>query len=209
MRKMLLSGNLTLARVALIFLCVLSVHLAARAEDAGFSARGMFIGLPTSIFENVSDGLSENDKEEILMRGHSSTWEIADEDQDSIIFASIPETNRIGLRVFHNEQAGGAIAAYGTLDEPVCSLEVWLATPSGHIVPGDTPDEPKIGEFFSRDRQPVKKGRYSVMICLDEAGLFAQLVIWNRNGISVAKTDKQIRYEWTGNAFNKKIISKK
>lgn len=198
-----------MTRFALVILCVLSVHLVARAEDAGFSARGMFIGLPTSIFENVSEGLSENDKEEILTRGHSSSWEVVDENQDNMIFASIPDNNRIGLRIFHNERDGGALAAYGTLDEPVCSLEIWLITTSGHIVPKDTPDEPKIGEFFSRDRQPAKKGRYAVMICLDQDGLFAQPVIWNRNGFAVAKTDRQIRYEWTGKTFDKKIISKR
>lgn len=194
----------------IIFLAFFSLALVSGvyAEDAGQSARGAFISLPTSIFDTLSDGLSEDEKEKLILNGFSDSWGIEEESVDNLVFASEPnQESRIGLRIFHDNKKGGALAAFGSLDEPICVLELWTIAPSGKILPADTPEEPAITDFFKKGHKIAKAVSYSVMMCLEDDGLAARPIFWDKKGMRKTRPDNRINYYWNGSRFEKKIVS--
>lgn len=191
----------------LFFICCLG-FTNARAEDYGYTARGLFMMLPTSIFESTPEGLGEREKQELLAKGKSEYWEISGESPDMLVFTALPfRDSSVGLRVFRNDKNGGAEVAIGTLGEPVCALELWRMDSSGRLMPVDTPDEPSLGEFFSREHQFPKNIKFSVLMCLGQGGLEARPLFWNDNGMLPACVENRIYYEWTGNTFKKTVLA--
>lgn len=182
--------------------CILG---SARAEDNGATARGMFILLPTSIFELTPEGLSDAEKQDLLTNGKSGHWEIADETPDAMLFNALPGRDRsIGLRVFRNNVDGSTDVAIGTLGEPVCGLELWRQDLAGRILPIDGPEEPKAGEFFAGARKISGRIHSAVIMCLAPEGLKALPIFWNDLGMLPARLDNEIVYQWNGSGFVKK-----
>lgn len=178
----------------------------ALAEDYGATARGIFIMLPTSVFESTPEGLSEEEKQELLANGSSEFWEIAGETPDVMVFTTLPFRDKaIGLRLFRNNVDGSVDVAIGTLGEPVCTLELWRLDSNGRLVPVDTPEEPAIGEFFGREHKLSSRIRYSVLVCLGAGGLMATPIFWNDAGMLPSKIRNEINYLWTGDKFEKRV----
>lgn len=185
----------------LIILLIPFFWIEGKTEDYGPTARGIFISLPSSIFESTPEGLSDDDKDELLEEGKSEFWEIIYEDQENLIFKSLPFGERsIGLKLFRNEESGGAAVAIGSLLEPMCTLELWRVEPDGRILPMDAPDAPNIKEFFSRKRV-FQNSKNSVLFCLEDGLLAARPFYWNRGEVQPLKTDLKIVYNWTGKEF--------
>lgn len=174
----------------------------AQGEDHGPTARGMFALLPPSIFENTTEGLTEDARQDLLRDGRSEFWEIVGETADVLVLAERPFHDRaVALRLFRNEETGSTEVAVGTLGEPICTVEMWRMDAQGRIVPADTPPEPKVGEFFKR-RQKRSAG-YSVLICLGMGGLGARPVLWDKSGFVNPETDYEISFQWNGKGFEK------
>lgn len=178
----------------------------AEAEDYGSTARGMFILLPSSIFENTPEGLSDFDKYELLAKGRSHFWEITNETPDHMEFTALPLRDRgVGLRIFRNDRDGSTEIAVGTFGEPVCSVEMWRLDLSGRLVPVDTPDEPRITDFFGKEHKLRKRIRFSAIVCLGNDGLYSMPLFWNESGMLPSNVDNNIKYRWNGHNFEKQI----
>lgn len=192
--------------IAFLFCCFSCAK--ALAEDYGYTARGLFMMLPPSVFESTPEGLTETEKQDLLTSGKSEFWEISGESSDMLVFTALPfRDSSIGLRIFHNDQNGSVEVAIGTLEEPVCTLELWRLDASGRLMPIDTPDEPNPGEFFSPSHKLAKNIKYSVLMCLGQGGLEAKPIFWNEQGMLPAQVENKINYVWTGNTFKKKVSS--
>lgn len=191
---------------AFLFIVAYLVPVYAGAEDYGSTARGMFILLPPSIFENTPEGLSDFDKHELLARGKSHFWEITNETPNHMVFTALPLRDRgIGLRIFRNDRDGSTEIAVGTFGEPVCSVEMWRLDLGGRLVPVDTPEEPRIKDFFGKDRRLGKHIRFSAIVCLGNDGLYSMPLFWNESGMLPSNVDNNIRYRWNGHEFEKQI----
>lgn len=189
--------------VAVLILVMLCPAL-AMAEDWGPTARGLFAMLPTSIFENTAEGMSDQEKAELLREGQSEFWEIAGEDSNVLVLSSLPLHERaIAVRVFHNGGDGSTLAAIGTLGSPVCVLELWRLDSSGRLVPVETPEEPDAREFLAPKGKMPPRVNPSVFICLGPDGLEAHPIFWRGNGLVELPLARSIRYAWTGNDFKK------
>lgn len=194
--------GLLMATAAL--LCLAMPHGATHAEDYGATARGIFAMLPTSIFENTQEGLSETDKQELLHTGRSEFWEIVGETPDVLVLAERPFHDRsVALRLFRNNVDGSTEVAVGTLGEPICTVELWRLDTAGRLVPSDTPPEPRLNEFFRKKRK--RNPGYSVLVCLGMGGLGARPVLWDRNGFVEPPVDYEISFQWTGSKFEKRV----
>lgn len=186
---------------------VLLFCAAGSVSQAGeITARSVFAMLPISIFESTPEGMSEMDKQELLATGQTEFWEIAAETPDILVFANVPMRDRaIGMRLFRNERDGSAEAAIGTLEEPVCGLELWRLDSAGRLVPQDPPDEPEISEFFAPRHKLAKRIRSAVQICLGDGGLKALPIFWNEYGMLPARVNNDINYIWNGQDFEKQV----
>jgi hypothetical protein len=208
-------------RVRYVFfslLLALQVFVAAAfaEEDAGPSrpaerehvaALEIFRLLPATIFENTLEGLSEDDKERLLDYGKSAYWILLPDSRDSLELVSLPfGDTRVFLHAYR-EDGGGTLALTGSRSEGICTLELWRMS-EGRFDPFDTPPEPPVTDFFARGNKMPKNVQASILFCLDGQGLEAQAVFWNRQGRAHVPVDNEVRYEWNGRQFEKRIRPK-
>ena len=187
----------------LVFLSPFLFSQPTWAEDDGPTARGVFLSMPSDIFESAEYGLTEDEKDDLLNDGVSESWRITGETPERMVFHSRPYGERsIGIQLFRDNEAGGAVAVAGSLRDPYCSLEIWKIDASGKMLPGDPPPEPDIREFFSRKRV-FKNSRQTVLLCLENGVLAARPFIWNMGKMIPIKTDRKIVYKWSGKDFKK------
>ncbi|MDE5878453.1 MAG: hypothetical protein K2G99_00225 [Desulfovibrio sp.] len=205
MRLSVLSAGFRLV-AALALLVPLLAGEAARAEDNGATARGMFTLRPTSIFETTAEGLSESEKQQLLTEGRTEFWEISGETADVLVFASLPFRDRaVGLRLFRNTDDGSTEVAVGTLGEPICTVELWRLDTSGRVVPVDTPPEPDAREFLGKGQKLPGDVMPTVLICLGLGGLKAEPVFWSSKGKVELPLRNEVSYQWTGKGFEKRV----
>ena len=205
MRLSVLSAGFRLV-AALALLVPLLAGEAARAEDNGATARGMFSLLPPSIFETTAEGLSESEKQQLLTEGRTEFWEISGETADVLVFASLPFRDRaVGLRLFRNTDDGSTEVAVGTLGEPICTVELWRLDTSGRVVPVDTPPEPDAREFLGKGQKLPGDVMPTVLICLGLGGLKAEPVFWSSKGKVELPLRNEVSYQWTGKGFEKRV----
>ena len=168
------------------------------------TAREIFEQLPSSIFDNTAEGLSDEEKERLLETGQCEFWEIVGETDDVIAFRALPfRDSAVALRLFRNAENGEILAAIGTLGVPICALELWKRDASGRIVPADTPEDPDISEFFDAAVPQPKDVTASVLPCLGLGGLKAQVLFWGPTGMVHLPVARDIGWHWTGHSFEK------
>lgn len=191
--------------ILFVVLLVCAWHQFSFAAEA-VTARSVFAMLPDSIFENTPEGLEPAEKQRLLAEGHGAFWELARESDDSMLFVSLPlRDNAVALRLFRNTFDGSVQAALGTLGGSICTLELWRVDAAGRAVPGDTPEEPDVDDFFAKSKKIPPDVHATVMICLDLTGLKAEPQFWTRTGLAHVPTDNDVRYHWTGRTFKKKV----
>lgn len=187
-------------------LLVLALSVPLRAEDWGATARGMFMMLPESIFDSTPEGLDEAAKQDLLMDGSSEFWELSEETPDTMVFTALPfDDHKVRFRIYRNTADGSIEAVIGTTPDPVCTVEFWRLDAIGRIEPVEPPPDPQLADFFAPGRKLSPSPGYSAIICLDENGLVATPLFWDRSGMLPANVDNEVRYEWNGKRFDKTV----
>lgn len=196
--------------IVLAIFCVLSSADLSFSAANPLSARDVFIRLPESIFESTEEGLTEQDKNDLLNCGRSEFWEIIQETPDDMIFSSLPFGEKtVGLRLYRNDEDGSVNIAAGPMDEAVCTVEFWKSDVHGRLVPVEGPEEPPVGEFFKKGAKIPGKAQTTILICLDTEGIVAKPVFWNKKGILDVPVDNQILFNWQNGKFSKEIRPKR
>ncbi|MCL1985863.1 MAG: hypothetical protein FWG59_05390 [Betaproteobacteria bacterium] len=199
------------------FLVLQAIAVAAFAEGAGQAAPAaeqnhlpaleIFRLLPATIFDNTLEGLNEDEKERLLDYGKSEYWILLPDSGDSLELISLPfGDTRVFLHACR-ESGGGTLALIGSRSEDICTLELWRIN-KGHFSPADAPPEPPVTDFFAKGNKMPKDVQASILFCLDGRGLEAQSVFWNRQGRAHVPVDNEVRYEWNGRHFEKRIRPK-
>lgn len=173
--------------------------------------REFFARVPLTLFENTPEGLSDEERLELLETGSSSFWKILDESEltlsvQSLLFGE----SEVSVRLFpqKSQGAGGQefiLAALGTRSSAMCTIEMWREDKNGRMVPEDTPTEPPITDFFGPKSRIPRDVEPTVLICLGAQGLEAMPVFWNASGMAHIPVDNTVSYHWTGSAFEKRV----
>lgn len=173
--------------------------------------REFFVRVPLTLFENTPEGLSDEERLELLETGSSSFWKIIDESEWTLTMQSLPfGESEVSVRLFPQKSQGGGgqefiLAALGTRSTAMCTIEMWREDKNGRMVPEDTPAEPPVTDFFSPKSRIPKDLEPTVLICLGASGLEAMPIFWNASGMAHIPVDNTVSYEWTGTAFEKRI----
>lgn len=173
---------------------------------AELSARAAFWHLPSTIFENTVPGLSESEKDELLIQGVTEHWVIRRSSFDVLEIAESPDAEaEVLVRVFRGQ--GYALVAIGTDSGPVCSTELWRLDARGGAKPVDTPPEPDILDFFAPDTRIPPDVTASLPFCVRPEGLEVRPLFWTSTGLAHVPVDNAVFYVWTGSRFSKRIVS--
>lgn len=170
------------------------------------TALEVFAQLPTTLFENTPEGLSEEEKQQIIDRGESAFWEVEQLSTQVLVLLSRPfgET-RVTLRLFGDENA--TLAAVGTSGDPMCALELWSVDATGGLVPASTPTEPVVSEFIGQKRLPQGVSP-AVLFCLVDEGLEARPLFWAAEGLVDIPISRTVRYVWKNGIFEKNVTAR-
>lgn len=192
-----------------VFLLTMFVCVCAQQEAQAIevpTARELFAKLPVTIFENTPEGLSEEEKQELVERGDSTFWLLENENSDRLVLLSRPfgET-RVLVKVFRGGPHN-VVVVLGTSGTPVCALELWELDETGGLVPMQTPDEPDLHEFFRPNRDIPKDASPAVLFCVKDNGLEARPLFWGVDGLVDVQPDFRVEYEWKDGKFVKKIL---
>lgn len=172
---------------------------------SGPSARSVLWRLPTTIFENTPEGLSENEKYELLVQGATEHWAICTSSPDMLELKALPDgDSSVLLRLFRGE--GYTVAAIGTDTGPVCSIELWRLDVKGGAEPMDVPDEPDILDFFAPGTRIPPDVTASLPFCVRPDGLEVRPLFWTSIGLAHVMVDNAVFYLWTGTRFSKRVV---
>ncbi|MEG2173076.1 MAG: hypothetical protein RRY29_07420 [Desulfovibrionaceae bacterium] len=174
------------------------------------SVREFFASVPLTLFENTPEGLSDEERQELLELGTSRYWKIVDESQFSLTLESLPfGESVVFVRLFPQKSQGGGqafvVGAIGTRSTSMCTLEMWREDKNGRMVPEDTPSEPPITDFFTPKTRIPTDVEPTVLICLGAQGLEAMPIFWNASGMAYIPVDSKVYFVWTGTGFEKRV----
>lgn len=193
------------AVVAIVGVLVCIAPKAGLAASAEPTVRELFSRLPVTIFENTPEGLSEEEKQELVDKGDSPFWLLEQESPDRLILLSRPfgET-RVLVRVFRGGP-GKFVVMLGTSGMPVCALELWTQDETGGLVPMQTPDDPDVQTFFRPATELPAEASPAVLFCARDTGLEAHPLFWGANGLVDAKPHFRVEYLWKDGGFVKNV----
>ena len=192
-------------RLVVCALMVLGVAVQGAFAMQPPTARELFTRLPVTLFENTPEGLSEEEKQELVDKGDSAFWLLEQETADRLVLLSRPfgET-RVLVRVFHGAP-GQLVVMLGTSGVPVCALELWTLDETGGLVPMQTPDDPDLKTFFRPGTELPTEASPAVLFCARENGLEAHPLFWGPDGLVDFKPHFRVDYAWNDGRFVKQI----
>lgn len=189
----------------MLFAAVICALPLSAAHAGELIARDIFRMLPTTIFDNTLEGMSEAEQRRLLEYGRTEFWELRNEGHDALDVASCPPGDSlVSLRVFRGDKKG-TLAVMGTVGTSLCTLELWRVDADGRTVPVDTPDEPGIREFLVADHTVPQGVEPSVLFCVADDGLEARPLFWNATGMVHMPVDFRVRYVWENGQFSKRV----
>lgn len=179
---------------------------AARAAGERVSALEMFRMLPATIFENTAEGLTEEEKQQLVDEGETDFWVVVESTPDNFEVGALPMLDtRVSVRVFRAD-SGDTLAAMGVKNGEACALELWRRKPDGRLAPAATPEEPGIADFFAPGRKLPVGTSPSVMLCLQADHLEARALLWTATGLAQITFDHKVLYRWNGSVFSKVVL---
>ena len=173
-------------------------------QPRALTARQAFALIPTEIFENTRFPLNDEEKDQLADQGVNAHWNIAEDNRDTLRFASADGLPDVCLRMFRSER--GSVAAFRTEDDDgVCISELWYISSGGHAAPLPLPPEPDIGDFFRPDRDLPGRLSSSCTYCVFDKGLEV-LPSFTSDGFPCElDPDNAVYYLWNGHTFVKRV----
>lgn len=195
--------TLRLAVLGALAACVLCAGT-ARAERF-LSAMEIFARLPVSFFDDTPEGLSEDERNQLVETGRCNYWQVESEGSDNLVLVSRPfgET-RVTLRVFRGGEHD-FVAALGTSSAPMCALELWGQDSAGGLVPVSTPSDPPMSDYFTKNIRLPRDVSPAILFCLNTDGLETRPLFWGPEGLLNIPLDRTVNFVWQNGKFEKKV----
>lgn len=173
------------------------------ASAQGFiTAEQLFRQLPTSIFDNTSEPLTEDNKEMLLEKGYTTNWVIIAKDADNIFMEAMSaEEGAVNIHMFRGPHGGVVVMGARTAD--ACAAELWEYSERMGLVPYAGPADPLVADFLPTNTKLSPEITPTFRICLEDEMLEAKPLFWGDSGLVDIPGAKRVLYSWNGTAFTK------
>lgn len=166
-----------------------------------------FARIPLNFFENTMEGLNEDQKNELLIWGRTSNWQIKEAGAEHMVLESLlASENKVLVQLFNAEHS--LVLAIGTDAGPLCAMELWLLDEHGRVVPYPQPEEPSLFDFFQDKRYIPPDASASILFCVRRGGLEAVPLFWTNTGIASVPVQNAVYYVWDGTRFSPRVLEK-
>ena len=174
---------------------------AARAADkSAMSAEDLMRLLPTSIFDNTSAPISQDELDLLLTRGYIDAWVVVENKRDVLRMTATGDSpGEVQLQVLR--AAPRSIVILGARSDDACASELWEYRTGGGLVPYAAPPGPSAQDFFALTKTPPRGLIASYSFCLEAGMLEAVPRFWNADGPVDITPDNRIFYIWNGEDF--------
>ncbi len=192
-----------------VFLVLLVFWVSGAKYALGFVLTPLeaFARIPLNFFENTVEGLTEEQKNELLLWGRTAPWYIKDAGSEHMVLeSSVAPENQVLVQLFPSEHS--LVLAIGTDAGPLCAMELWQLDEHGRVVPYPQPEEPSVFDFFLDKRYLPPDVSASMFFCVRRGGLEAVPLFWNSTGIAFVSVQNAMYYVWDGNRFSARKIEK-
>lgn len=196
--------RMVLALLALSGVCF-SPLAPARAEDrAPMGAAALMRLLPTSIFDNTPEPISQDDLDLLLTRGYIDNWVVAESSRNSLRMTATGDSPGEVL-VQALRASPRTVIILGARSGDACAAELWEQKPGGGLVPYAAPPGPSASEFFALTRNVPRNIIASYSLCLEAGMLEAVPRFWNAAGPVDITPDNRVFYIWNGENFVQRV----
>lgn len=191
-----------MACVALLWGALLVLASHAAAAQSFITAEQLFRQLPTSIFDNTSEPLTEDQKEMLLEKGYTTNWVIISKDADSIFMEAMSvEESTVHIHMFRAPHGG--VVAMGARTAETCAAELWEYSGKMGLVPYAGPADPLVADFLPANTKLGPEITPTFRICLEGTKLEAKPLFWGDSGLVEIPGARRVLYSWNGTAFTK------
>lgn len=197
----------------IVFVCVamMPVFLFAAArpvmgmDTSAMPATELMRMLPTSIFDNTTEPVSQDSLELLLSQGWINSWIVVENKQDRLRMTATGDSpEEVQVQVLRTAPSGIVILGARTNDS--CATELWSYNERGWLMPYSGPQEPAPQEFFASTRHLPRGLVYSCRMCLERGMLEAVPWFWNASDASAITPDNRIFYIWNGREFVQRVL---
>ena len=177
----------------------------ARAEDrAPLGAAALMRLLPTSIFDNTPEPISQDELDLLLTRGHIDNWVVAESSRNSLRMTATGDSpGEVLVQVLRASPR--TVIILGARSGDACAAELWEQKSGGGLVPYAAPPGPSAPEFFALTRNFPRNIIASYSLCLEAGMLEAVPRFWNAAGPVDITPDNRIFYIWNGENFVQRV----
>ncbi len=193
------------AVLSLSGLCLTYATPARAKEKAPMSAADLMRMLPTSIFDNSPEPISQDGLDLLLTHGYNDSWVVVENKQDSLSITAVGDIpGEVQVQVLR--VAPRSIIILGARTNDSCAVELWEYKARGGLVPYAGPADPPAPEFFAQAK-PLPVGLFSSSsLCLESGMLEAVPRFWNQFGPVDLTPDNRVFYIWNGKDFVKRVV---
>ena len=188
----------------LVFSLLLLFQVAAQAGGKD-TASSLLRKLPTTIFDNTSLPLSEDDKEQLLDKGYAGAWVVVKANPDFLAM-SLPDSldGEVMVRLFRNGDS--RLVVLGATTESTCAAELWSISPKGGLTPEHGPEAPPSSDFFRSGISLPTDISMTTRLCFDGETLEIKPLFWNKKGPVHLNVHFRVLCHWDGTNFTRKEI---
>lgn len=180
--------------------CLLSSQ--AISAQGFITAEQLFRQLPTSIFDNTTEPLTEDNKEMLLEKGYTTNWVIIAKDADDIFMEAMSaEEGTVSIHMFRGPHGGVVVMGARTAD--TCAAELWEYSERMGLVPYAGPADPLVADFLPANTKLSPEITPTFRICLEGEMLEAKPLFWGDSGLIDIPGARRVLYSWNGTAFTK------
>ena len=193
------------AAIVLWGLCLICADPVLAGEKTLMPAVDLMRMLPTSIFDNTPEPISQDGLDLLLTRGYTDTWVVVENKQDSLRMTAMGDSpGEVQMQVLR--VAPRSIIILGARTNDTCAVELWEYKARGGLVPYAGPQDPSASEFFIPPPSLPRGLFFSYSLCLESGMLEAVPRFWNPSGpVDLAPTNR-IFYIWNGEDFVKRVV---
>lgn len=178
----------------------------ARGQTSIYTISELFDRTPASIFDHTTEGISLEEKNDLISKGETENWKITAKSDKMLEIKCKHPSSQITFFLLERQNSSPLMMSY-TLNEISSQIETWGLNNEGIIVKENLLPAISAREFFSENRwfDNISDFDNNVQYHFDTNThlIHVELFGWMEESMKFLKLDYDITLKWTENGFEK------
>lgn len=184
-------------------LLLLFVALTARGQKNTSAISELFCKAPISVFDHTTEGISLEEKNDLIVNGESQSWKITSESDKILEIKCKHPSSKMIFFLLEKQNSSPFMMSY-TQNEDNSTIETWGLN-NEEIEKEKLLPAIAAKDFFSKSTQVNNISGYNNNIQyrfdIHSRLIHVELYAWMEDSLENLKTDYEILLKWTDNGF--------